>query len=229
MNPRAATISRAVHAFVACVVLVCLVIQITLLLTGGADANSGESGTAVSEGTRLVRLFSFFTIQSNIVVGVVAALLAIRPLRGSLRWQVARMDALLGIVITGLVFDLVLARQVDLHGWALVATIGFHYVTPWVTLIAWIVLGPRYRFRARTVLLAFAWPILWLVYTFVRGAIVDWYPYPFLDVNEKGFGVALGNSLMVVVIAVVLAVAFVQIDRRVPARLGDAEQPVQPS
>ncbi|MCF7549320.1 Pr6Pr family membrane protein [Pseudonocardia sp. WMMC193] len=167
-----------------------------------------------------MQLFSFFTIQSNVIAGVVAAMLALDPLRDGRVWRVARLDALLGIVITGLVFDFVLAPLVHLTGWALVATVLFHYVMPWGTLLAWLVLGPRRRWSWVTVVAAFVWPVAWLVYTFVRGAIVGWYPYPFLDAGRLGLGPALLNSLLVVLVAVLLAVVFTVVDRRVPAAIG---------
>jgi len=46
-----------------------------------------------------------------------------------------------------------------------------------------------------------AYPVAWFVYTLARGARVDWYPYPFVDVSELGYGGVLAR-------AVGLAVAF---------------------
>ena len=54
-------------------------------------------------------------------------------------------------------------------GWQLVATIGFHYIAPSATLLGWL-------------------PIASITYTFIRGALVPWYPYPFLDVDQTGWG-----------------------------------------
>jgi hypothetical protein len=34
----------------------------------------------------------------------------------------------------------------------------------------------------------FAWPLLWIVYTFAHGAATGWYPYPFLDAHTHGYG-----------------------------------------
>jgi hypothetical protein len=31
-----------------------------------------------------------------------------------------------------------------------------------------------------------AYPAAWLGYTLIRGASVDWYPYPFVDVSQLG-------------------------------------------
>jgi hypothetical protein len=188
-----------------------------LIFSGGADANSGETGEAAGVGVRLWRLFSFFTIESNLIVLAVCLGLVRRPLRDGRLWNVVRLDSLLGIVITGLVFAIVLAPQVHLTGAALVATIGFHYVSPWATLLAWLVLGPRPRLTWRIVAAAFIWPVAWLLYIFVQGSFTDWYPYPFLDATELGLGVAVRNALAVLVIGLVLAAGLKVLDGKLRA------------
>lgn len=141
------------------VILTALVIQLVLIFTGGADANSGETGETVGVGVRLWRLVSFFTIESNLIVLAACLVLARRPLRDGHVWNIVRLDSLLGIVITGLVFAIVLAPKLHLTGAALVATIGFHYIAPWATLLAWLLFGPRPRLTWRTVAAAFIWPV----------------------------------------------------------------------
>lgn len=214
---RASTLSRVWHLVIVVDVVAALVIQVALVLTGGPDPNTGATVASVGVGTRMVQTLSFFTIQSNILVLVVAASLVVDPARDGRLWRVLRLDALLGITITGLVFDLILIRYVDPSGWQLVATIGFHYVAPWATLLGWLLFGPRPRIDRRTIAWAFVWPAAWIVYTFVRGALVDWYPYPFLDVAEVGYPAAIGSTAVVVVVSVVLVAVFAQLDRRLPA------------
>jgi hypothetical protein len=228
-RPGVVLAARVVYGAVALAVAVGLAVQITLIFTGGTDANSGASGTAVPLATRLVRLFSFFTIQSNIVVCVVAALMAMDPRRDGRGWRVAQLDALLGIIITGVVYDIMLAPLLHLTGWAEVATILLHYVSPWLAVIAWVLFGPRRRLGIRTAAAAFIWPVVWLVYTFAHGAVTNWYPYPFLDAGHLGFAQALVNAVMVLVAAVVLAAEVMIADRFVPAllspRVGSTPQP----
>lgn len=211
-------VSRWWHGLIAAVILASLVIQLVLIFTGGADANSGDSGTAIGVGTRLWRLFSFFTIQSNLIVLAVAVGLVLRPTRDGSVWRVVRLDSLLGIVITGLVFAIVLAPQVHLTGAALAATIGFHYISPWATLAAWLVLGPRPRLTWQAVAYAFAWPIAWLIYIFVQGAFTNWYPYPFLDATDLGLPTALRNATFVLILGLALAAAFKALDTKLPTR-----------
>jgi hypothetical protein len=216
-------VSRCWHAVIAAVIVASLVIQLALLFTGGADANSGQAGESVSLGVRLWRLFSYFTIESNLFVLAAALVLVRRPGFDGRVWRVVRLDALLGILITGLVYAIVLAPQVHLTGAALVATIGFHYVAPWATVVAWLLFGPRPRITWGTVAGAFVWPLLWLVYIFVQGAFTRWYPYPFLDAVKLGLGGAVRNALLVVVLAVLLALLFKFLDRKLratPSRSG---------
>ena len=224
---RALRASRVWHLFIVIDVVAALIIQVVLVLTGGPDPNTGETVATVGIGTRLVQTLSFFTIQSNILVLIVAATLVADPERDGRIWRVLRLDALLGITITGLVFDLVLIHYVHPSGWQLVATIGFHYIAPWATLLGWLLFGPRPRIDRTTFAWAFLWPVAWIAYTFVRGAIVDWYPYPFLDVQEIGYGAAIRNTLVVVVLAVVLVAIFTRIDRL--RTLGEDRSPTPPA
>jgi len=208
----AGTASRWWHGCLTVLLVVCFVVQLVVLFLGGQDANSGE-GAELGLGTRLVRFFSYFTIQSNILTLVAAATLMMRPQRDGRGWRVLRLDALLGIVITGLVFDLLLANEVQLTGLGRALTLGFHYISPWGALLGWLLFGPRPRIDWRTLGLAFVWPVLWIAYTFAHGAISGWYPYPFLDAGQLGVSVALRNTVLVVFVALVLALIFKALDR----------------
>ncbi|MGK9149329.1 Pr6Pr family membrane protein [Plantibacter flavus] len=216
------TASRITHFLLAVVIGVSLVIQMILVVTGGADARSGGVDMSVDLGVRMARIFSAFTILSNIIVLVMAILIVRNPLRDGRFWRVLRLDALLSIVITGVVYAVVLAPQVNLTGWAFVITIGFHYISPWLTLGAWLFFGPRPRFTWSTVAWAFVWPTAWVLFTFIRGGITGWYPYPFLDVTKIGFGAAAVDSLLILVVAIVFAVLLKLVDRFLPAVLRDA-------
>jgi hypothetical protein len=215
-----ATAARIWFGGIAVVVALALVIQIVLILVGGQDVNSttNEAGAASETlATKFVRLFSYFTIQSNLFVLGTSIALAVSIRRDGPVWRVLRLDAMLGIIITGLVYDTILAPLVHPEGWALAATIGFHYISPWATLIGWLIFGPRPRMGWVSAAAAFIWPILWLVYTFIHGAVTGWYPYPFLDVATIGFADSVRNCLVVLLIAMVIAAILTVVDRRLPS------------
>jgi len=204
---------------VAATVASTLAIQLVLTSTGGADANSGVVDPTVGLEVRFARLFSYFTVLSNILVGVTSVMLAIRPQRDSAVWRVVRLDALLGIIATGVVFHLLLAPILDLAGWAYVATLGFHYATPILAVAVWLIFGPRPTMSASTLAWACLWPAAWLLFTFVRGEATGWYPYPFLDAGKLGLATALINSGLVLVGAAVVAAVLLLVDRLLPAPL----------
>jgi hypothetical protein len=159
-------------------------------------------------GTRFIRMFSYFTIQSNLLVGVAAVTLAVSPARDGPVWRVLRLDGLVGISVTGVVYTTVLRSTVNLHGWAAATDAVFHYVVPLMAVLGWLAFGPRPRVGRRTVAWSLAWPIAWLGYTLLHGRASGWYPYPFINVTEHGYAVVAVNSLLVTVVLAVMAAAF---------------------
>ncbi len=158
--------------------------------------------------TRFVRMLSFFTIQSNVLVAAAAFSLALAPARDGRWWRVLRLDALVGISVTGVVYTTVLRTQQQLHGWALVTDVIFHYLVPLAAVAGWLAFGPRRRCDARTVAWALAWPVAWLAYTLLHGYVTSWYPYPFINVSRHGYGGVALNSLAVTAVLAVMAAAF---------------------
>jgi hypothetical protein len=217
--------ARVWFGAIAVVVGTALVIQLVLVFTNGQDVNSFQPTTSQSLGERLVNLFSYFTIQSNLFVLGTSIALAVSIGRDGRLWRVLRLDALLGIIITGLVYDFVLAGLVHPTGWALAATIGFHYISPWATLLGWLIFGPRPRMSWRVMALAFIWPLAWLVLTFVRGALTGWYPYPFLDVDLIGLADSLRNSAVILLVAIAIAALLTLLDKRLPALVHNPRPP----
>jgi hypothetical protein len=198
------------------IVLAALIVQVVLVLRGVRDVNATTSGEgeSASTGTRLVNLFSYFTVQSNVLVIVAAGSLALRPDRDGRLWRVVRLDMVLGIVITGIVFGGFLAGLVHPTGISAWVNVAFHYFAPWWALAGWLLFGPRPRIDWRTVGWIFVWPIAWMGYTFIRGAATGFYPYPFLDADELGLPTALRNTFAVVILAGLLALLLRFLDRR---------------
>lgn len=210
--------ARIWHAVNIVITGVSLIVQTWLVIRGSVDVNSGSSTATVPLGTRLVNLFSYFTIQSNILVLIAAVRLLIDPdlSRGSSNgawWRVVRLTGLLGIVITGLVYVTVLRPLASPTGIHAALNAGLHYITPPVALVGWLIFGPRPRISWRILLLAMIWPVGWIIYTLIRGAITGWYPYPFLDVAAIGAAATVRNLAVIIVLAVLLLLIMKAADR----------------
>jgi len=160
--------------------------------------------------------FSFFTIQSNIAAAAMLALLVIvrRPERAA--WfEAVRAGVVFFVAITGVVFALLLqGLQEELQTTIPWVDTVVHRVVPVALVVDWLLERPRHRLPRRV---AFAWLGClgaWLAYTLARGAIVDWYPYPFVDVSAHGYGGVGIRCAALLVPFVAGAAAFVWVANR---------------
>lgn len=110
----------------------------------------------------------------------------------------------------------------DLDGADLLADKLLHMVVPVLAVIGWVAFGPRERATRQDLAPFLVVPVAWLVYTLIRGAIVDWYPYPFIDVVEHGYGVVLLNALGISCFLVGMAFLAFALDRRLAGAVDPA-------
>ncbi|QIK74049.1 hypothetical protein G7070_17230 [Propioniciclava coleopterorum] len=140
--------------------------------------------------------FSFFTVLSNVFGAAVygACLLGRVP-------DAVRGAATTYLVTTGVVYALLL-RDVDVQTPAY-GNLALHILMPVLAVVDWLAFPPTARLGWRVVPAWLAFPVAYLAYTLLRGPLVDWYPYPFLDPRGPGgYGaVALSCALVAVVIA----------------------------
>lgn len=210
--------SRFWHGAIAVIVVAALAIQLAIAIDAPTLPAAHAVGTL--RGTflvgRIVRMLSFFTIQSNILCGIGAALVARRPDRTGPVWRVVRLAGLFGITVTGVVYSTVLAKMHEPNGWAETSTnLAFHYLVPIAVVVGWVAFGPRPRID-RISAIALAWPLLWAAWTLAHGAIAHWYPYPFVDVATHGYVRVVVNAVAVVAVLAVVTAAFAWADTKLP-------------
>jgi hypothetical protein len=198
-------IARIWFGVTALVVLVGLVVQV--VVTAGITG-----GFFPATGARLVNLLFFFTIESNVIVGATSLLLAVNPRRTSTVFRVLRLDGIVAIAVTFVVFHVALAGLQELGGSAAVADFLLHTASPVLCVLGWLLFGPRQPGGPRLVGLALIFPLCYIVVTLIRGPIVDYYPYPFLDVRTHGYPGVLVSSVIVGVLFLCLAAGVVALD-----------------
>jgi len=195
------------------VVVAALVLQTVLVITGDSVLAETQVPPLL---TRLGRLVSYFTIQSNLLVAVTAVQLARDPLRDGRWWRPVRAAALVGITVTGLVHFVLLRPLLDLHGASWAADKLLHMVVPLLAVVGWLLVGPRPRAPWRDALTVLVWPVAWLAWTLVVGALTGWYPYPFLDVGARGAASVAVVCVALTVLFLALAAGLSALDRRMP-------------
>lgn len=218
---------RLWFAVTAAVSLASLVVQLALVISG-VDVLVDETGHAPATWQRVLRFFSYFTVQSNLLVIATSATLAVHPQRDGRVWRVLRLDALVGITVTLIVYHFLLAPILDLHGINAVTDVGFHYVTPILAIIGWLLFGPRRRITGGVLGAMLMWPVLWFGCTLAHGAIAGWYPYPFIDAATIGYPAALRNAGLITLLLLGISALFLLGDRLLPRTgRGPVAQPAE--
>jgi hypothetical protein len=205
--------ARAWHLLTGVVATFAVVLQLVLVWRGHAVL---DETNPPSLGTRLERFFCYFTVLSNILVALTTLTLAVGADRDSKVWRVLRLDGLVGIAVTGVVHWFFLRPLLDLHGSDYFADKLLHVVVPLLAVVGWLVFGPRDRVERGDLAPSTIYPLVYMVWTLLHGAISDWYPYPFTDVNEHGIGLVLLNGVGVVALFAGIAVGALWLDRRLP-------------
>ncbi len=169
----------------------------------------GDTGEGVYGAVqRLTDSLSYFTIWSNAVVAISLTLLLRRPFRDTWAMRVLRLDGLLMITITAIVYQVLLAPTIEVTGWSNLTDPVLHVITPAFTVVVWAAWGPRGWITGRLVPAALIVPLLWIVWMLARGAVIGSYPYGFANVAEYGYG-SVGASLgLILVFGVVIAALY---------------------
>ena len=199
-----------VWAAVTGLIVVCGIV-IQLVVTA-----NGHEGFYPDNPERVFNVFAYFTIQSNLLLGGTTLMLAAQPDRPPSRlFETLRLNGVLCIAVTGIVYHAVLAGTDELHGWASVANFLLHTAAPVAGVLGWLAFGPRGLTNWRIVGWSIVYPLLWLAFTLIRGAFAGFYPYPFVDVDQHGYGRVLLNCLLVAVLFLALAAGATTLDRRI--------------
>lgn len=163
--------------------------------------------------TRVIDLFGYFTIWSNALVVLTITALFLNPRRSDKRFVLLRNTSLLMILMTGILYHLLIAPTAHPKSWNIYTNAFQHYITPLLTVLIWLLVGPRKWFNFKMTISVFAIPTIYLIYTFVRGALIDRYPYGFFNVIKYGY-ISVGTTLVMIYVAgYILALFFLALDK----------------
>jgi hypothetical protein len=180
-----------------------LLLQYALVLTGTLGADSF---------TRSINFFSYFTILTNTLAALALTLPWLAPQSGLGRFfsrPTARTAIATYMIIVMAVVYFVLRHLTNLQGWNLIADILLHYVMPVLFVIDWLFFVPKETLKLNDTPAWMAYPIVYLVWTFIHGAYSGFYPYPFLNNSELGIVRVLLNEAGLLAIFLVLGLILV--------------------
>ena len=158
------------------------------------------------------RFFSFFTITTNILVALCFTFIFLgnnnRP--GRFFSKVSTVTAItVYIILVGIVYNVILRFTWNPQGLQKLVDELLHSVIPVLNVIFWVAFVPADQLKWKN---AFSWliyPIVYMVYTIILGAITAHYPYPFIDVNRIGYNKALLNAALVLLALFLLSLVLI--------------------
>ncbi len=174
-------------------------LALTVLTAIGYDV---AAGPGVSDGD----YFSYFTVLSNLFAASMLLHGALRPARTRSRTvELLRGAAVVYILTTGIVYLLLLSGRTPSYPWV---NAILHYLMPVAVTLDWLADSPGVRLDPMRTLVAWmAFPLLYVPYTLVRGAIVDWYPYLFVNPHRSGGYLLVAGDCLAVGIGIAALIA----------------------
>ncbi|MGO4103428.1 Pr6Pr family membrane protein [Leifsonia sp. YAF41] len=151
--------------------------------------------------------FSYFTIQSAmaaVVMFTLAAIVAFRRREDPPWLDVLRTLVTTYIIVSGIVFAVMVvesssrAYRIDVP-WS---DQLLHFWIPAFALLDWLFDPHKNRMRWRLLGWVVIYPLVWGVFTLIRGAQVGWYPYFFLDGSQVSVAETVIYCLMCLAIIV---------------------------
>jgi hypothetical protein len=166
------------------------------------------NGGTVLDG--LWRYFGYFTVIANIFASLILTCAALRW-----NWRRGEFVAVTAMILVGVVYSLLLRETWDPRGWQKIADIVMHDAMPLIVTIFWL-LRPHGGLRGGDIATTTVLPIGYCAYAMARGAIDNWYPYPFLDLGKLGAGAVTLNCLGLGLAFLVMAFVLSRLDRVLP-------------
>jgi hypothetical protein len=165
-----------------------------------------------------VNFFSFFTIDSNvgaIVIFVIGAVVLVRKMQDPRWFAILRACVTSYMAVTGIVYNTLL-RGVNVSEGSVVAWSNevLHVVGPILVVLDWLLAPGRPRLEWKTLWWVVSFPIVWAVYTMIRGPLAyndvaqkrTWYPYPFLDPSLAPEGYVSVAFYVILIAAIICGV-----------------------
>lgn len=192
-----------------------LIVGFALLAQLGLIIVNRQAGIAET----ILRYFCYFTILSNGAVGL-TLFFQVRPGQGACarHFQRAGTMAAMAVYITvvAIVYNTVLRGLAHFSGLQLWVDELLHVVVPLGYLAYWMAYAPRQKLAFTQALNWLRFPLIYLLAVLSIGALLPshFYPYPFLDAYNHGYGKVGMAALMILLLFAVLSMTAIFFQNR---------------
>lgn len=157
----------------------------------------------------VAQLYSEFTVQSNLILGLVLLASATWPRTWLPQWWDHLFGALvLYLVMTGIIYVVLVAPPGEpWWSWDMYwPQLAHHRLAPLFVALDWLLVTRTVRGNGWRPVVWLTYPVAFLVFSWGRGAVDGWYVYDFLDPTlDGGWPAALTTTAQVLVAFLVIA------------------------
>lgn len=166
-------------------------------------------------------VISYFTILCNLLITVSLTFSILFPLTklGIFFSKLTVQTAItLYIFIVFIIYNTVLRGLLILSGWDLFLDNMLHVVIPILYILYWVIFIEKKKLQWKTGLYWMIFPAIYLVYSLIRGSVISWYPYPFLNAEKFGYDKIFINILLMMLVFFVSGFALIFINNKLEKR-----------
>jgi len=155
---------------------------------------------AASPGELMMRYFTFFTITTNLLVGIYTLALLVRPTHRFFTHPSTQTAIVMYITVVGLIYNLILRNGWSSSGLQTLVHEILHSVIPPMVILYWALWVDARSLKPKVIGRWLLYPAVYTAIIFIRGAVANWYPYPFLDLRHLSPATVILNCIGILVV-----------------------------
>ena len=137
--------------------------------------------------------FAYFSIVTAIFAGALLITTGVRVFSGlddTKRVEIARLSLTVAMIVVGVVYHALLSdvandvRDGD-YLWPVLPNEIIHTYAPVLIVFDYLLSHKAFKVRMRAALWVAVFPLIWLVFSVIRGSITNWWPYWFINPNGE--------------------------------------------
>ncbi|MGH6856593.1 MAG: Pr6Pr family membrane protein [Methylocella sp.] len=161
----------------------------------------------------LINFFSYFTTETVLLITLGLTIFCTRPQTEQFLTRPSVQSALVVyIIVVGGVYAVLLRNLWHPHGLQILTNFVLHYAIPVLYPMYWLVFMPKGSLRWSAPAWWVVYPVLYFLYSMLRGAAYGTYVYPFMDAAKLGVARAWMHGAVLLAVFFCLGIVLTAVD-----------------
>lgn len=158
-----------------------------------------------------IRFFSFFTILTNLLVAIYFSLSLLKKKNVDKPGTLTAVTVYITIVC--MVYQIILRPIWKPTGIQMIVNELLHSIIPILVIIFWYLYEEKTTLTYKLLLKWLIYPFIYLLFILFRGSFSNFYPYPFVNVENLGLSKVLTNSALLMLLFIGISALFIKLGK----------------